>query len=402
MPIRDLQIRLTQVGVIRLGEKRLAASGKQYPAKLSTFRITSPSRHIIERAAAMFGGEVRDWPDGPAGPEFQVTTATDELPVFVLPQRIDPNLELWGNGHRQRMCDGVTERIRNVPCLCEQAARERYARQNRAWPADGRFQRDPRSDCKPTTRLSVALRDLADGQFKVEARGWNAASELPTKATVYLAMAQKPVPATLRLVVRKDAVLRIQPDGSEKVESREYVVPELDFGDLFTMREALTGGVDEAVRRRLSAAPQQRPAIEAEASPTLTPERVLDLLPHARSVAQVQQLWRDAKAAEALTDAVAAALTARAEELAPKPAVQPHTPEQPEAAATSESDVLEVEVEPDPDEVWTQIQAAAHANGWNADAIEKRVQARFNKDSGSINGWQMQQLLDAIEKGEVE
>jgi hypothetical protein len=297
------------------------------------------------------------------------------------------------------MCDGVTERIRNAPCLCEAAARQRYAQQSRPWPADGRFQRDPRSDCKPTTRLSVALDGVADGQFKVEAHGWNAASELPTKATVYLAMAQKPVPAILRLVVREDAVLRIQPNGQEKVESRTYVVPELDFGDLFTMRQALSGGVDEAVRRSLSA-PQQRPALEA--TPTLTAGRVLEQIPLARNVTQVQQLWRDAKAADVLTDEVKAALTARATELTPKaadrPATEPSAPE-PQAAP---AEVVEAEVEPDQDALWMEIQALAKGQGWNAEALEQRVIARFSKDSGSINGWQMQEFIAAVEAGEVK
>lgn len=400
MPIKDLQRRLTQVGVIRLGEKRTAASGKSYPAKLETFRVTSPSRAIVERVAEKFGGEVRDWPDGPSGPEFQVVTTAKELPVFVLPQRIDPNLELWGNRHRQRMCDGVTERIRNAPCLCEAAARQRYAQQNRPWPADGRFQRDPRSDCKPTTRLSVAM-DIADGQWKVEAHGWNAASELPTKATVYLAMAQKPVPAILRLVVRKDAVLRIQPNGQEKVESREYVVPELDFGDLFTMRQALAGGVDEAVRRSLAAAPHQRQAIEAEAAPTLTPERVLAQIPLARNVPQVQQLWRDAaKAGDAvLTDEVKAALTARAKELEQPADESEATPPPAEPRA---EEAVEVELEPDLNETWMQIQGVAAEHGWNSDALEQRITARFNKPSDEINGWQMQDFIAAVKAGEVQ
>lgn len=405
MPIKDLQRRLTQVGVIRLGEKRISKNGRPYPAKLSTFRITSPSRDLIERAAAMFGGEVRDWPDGPSGPEFQVTTASSELPVFVLPQRIDPNLELWGNRHRVRMCDGETERIRNVPCLCEQAARQRYAQQRRPWPEDGRFQRDPRSDCKPTTRLSVSLADLSDGQFKIEAHGWNAASELPTKATVYLAMAQRPVPATLRLAVRTDAVLRVQPDGSEKVESREYVVPELDFGDLFTLREALTGGVDAAVGRALAAALQQRQAIAAEPlqveSTRLTPARVVEMSKLARNVGQVQQLWRDAIAAEAMNDDVAAVLTARAEELAPTADRRDETPTTPEPDPVPPAEVVEGEVEPDPDALWMQIQALAGAKGWNTAGIEERIYARFKKTTDEVDGWQMQAFIAAVNGGEV-
>ena len=50
MPIdnRLLQKRLTQVGVIHLGEKRTGNNGKQFPAKLETFRLTSPSKAVRE------------------------------------------------------------------------------------------------------------------------------------------------------------------------------------------------------------------------------------------------------------------------------------------------------------------------------------------------------------------
>lgn len=413
MSIKNMQQRLTQVGVIRLGEKRTASSGKEYPAKLETFRITSPSRDLVERAAALYGGEVRDWPAGPSGPEFQVTTKTAELPVYVLPQRIDPNLELWGNRHRVRFCDGETERIRGVACLCEQAARQRYARTGRPWPEDGRFIRDPRVDCKPTTRLSVMLADLSDGQWKVEAHGWNAAAELPTKATVYLALAQKAVPAILRLKVRKDAVLRIQQDGSEKVESREYVVPELDFGDLFTARQALTGGINQAIERALQGrerlALESGPATPAEASrgEKLTPAQVVKLAGLAKNVAQVQALWKDANRDGVLTDEVKSVLEGRAAELKPQPAQQVKPTSAPPAApadeplAADDEPPVEGEVEPDTDELWTQIMAAAGKKKWNSNALEQRITGRFNKSSSDINGWEMEQFLAEVKSGAI-
>ena len=43
MPIKTVQKRLTQVGVIRLGEQRVSGNGNNYPAKLETLRFTSPS-----------------------------------------------------------------------------------------------------------------------------------------------------------------------------------------------------------------------------------------------------------------------------------------------------------------------------------------------------------------------
>lgn len=404
MPItpRLLQQRLTQVGVIRLGEKRLSKNGRPYPAKLETFRVTSPSRQVIEKVAEMFGGEVRDWPDGPTGPEFQVTTTTNELPVYVLPQRIDPNLELWGNRHRVRLCDGETEKIRNTSCLCEQSARQRYQRAGRPWPEDGKFQRDPRSECKPTTRLSVMLQDVSDGQWKVEAHGWNAAAELPTKATVYLALAQKPVPAVLRLRIRTDAILTIQPDGSEKVESREYAVPELDFGDLFNARIALTGGMDAAVTRALTGG--GRPAIGAAPAPveaaddgdneeTATRVDFYALAKLARDADAIRKLWTQAKQVDALNDALAAHLKERAAALEAKPA-QAHGP----------VEVVEAEVEPDRDEVWTAILREAKTHDWNLPTVEAKYRERMGHDPSeeAATGWKYTEFLTALRNGEVQ
>lgn len=406
MPIMQLQKRLTQVGVIRLGEKRLSKNNKQYPAKLETFRLTSPARWIIEAAAAKYGGEVRDWPDAPDGPQFQVTTTSKALDVYVLPQKIDPNLELWGNRHRVRFCNGVTERIRNTPCLCEAAARVRYQRAGMEFPEDGRFARDPRSDCKPTTRISVALADVADGQWKVEAHGWNAAAELPTKASVYLELTQRPVPAVLRLNLRKDAVMTIE-NGAEKVESREYVVPELDFGDQFTIRQALSGGVDAAVARALEAQ-RERPAIEAA---KLTEAAVLDLAEGLDTVEALQDLWRAAGKDGALTEAVKQVLQQRVNEIqaaaakpADKRAPEPTTPPAPPAVVPPVTQVVDAETEPDRDEVWGSIVREAKKFGWNLSALKAKYAERMGHDAddeAEASGWKYQEFLTALKAGEV-
>jgi hypothetical protein len=57
MPIDTLVPRLTQVGVIRLGQQLISAkTGKPYPSKLDTFRITTPSQRIAGDIAELFGG----------------------------------------------------------------------------------------------------------------------------------------------------------------------------------------------------------------------------------------------------------------------------------------------------------------------------------------------------------
>jgi hypothetical protein len=192
VPIKELQQRLTQVGVIRLGEQRMSKNNKPYPAKLDTFRVTSPSKELVEAVAALYGGQVTAWPDGPGGGQWQVTTKATEIPVHVLPQKIDPNYELWGNGFRSRLCDGETERIRNAPCFCAVDRAETEAN-------GGTWVRDARRHCKPTTRVSVMLSDVPSlGTFKLESHGWNAAAELPTLAMALLNQVHQPVPAILR------------------------------------------------------------------------------------------------------------------------------------------------------------------------------------------------------------
>lgn len=376
MPIKDLQKRLTQVGVIRLGGPK---TDPRRPGKrLETFRFTSPSKALIDAVASLYGGTVQPW-QSPSGPQWEVISGASEIPVMVPPQRIDPNYELWGNGFRARMCDGETERIRNVACLCSPEKRE----------------------CKPTTRMSLMLAEVPSlGTFRLESHGWNAAAELPMLAESIEAALQ-PIPARLEIQARQKKELDPSKPADKQILTKNFLVPVLHF-DFVTPAQAFGGQIAAAARNAL--APAQRQAIAAEPEQVeatkLTPERVLQMAPLVRNVKQLQDLWKDAAAQDALTDEVKSALTARAEEVKPKPAEPSAEPE--EAPGVVDVDVVEGDTdEPDPDAVWMLIQAAAHAKGWNADAIEERVIARFNRDSGSINGWQMQQFLDAIKAGEI-
>lgn len=313
MSIKTLQSRLTQVGVIRLGQKLPTNSGKLRPAKLETLRFTSPSRQLIDVIADLYGGDVKDW-TAPTGPQFEVITEAKEVAVLVPPQRIDPNLEHWGNGYRDRMCDGETEAIRKAPCLC--AAGETAGR-----PLD------PRDVCKPTTRMSLMLAEVPTlGTFKLESHGWNAAAELPMLAAS-IQSAPQPIPARLAVEVREKKDFDPSKPQGKQIESKVFMVPVLHF-DWLTPAQAFGGELGSAARAALGASSAERQAIEAAKTeqPKLTAEDALTLAGETETVEQVQELWRDAAHAEVLTGELKAVLKARAAELSPKPAPQPQAP----------------------------------------------------------------------------
>lgn len=405
MSIKNLQTRLTQVGVIRLGEKRKAASGKEYPAKLETFRVTSPSKPLIESVSGLLGGEVRPW-QSKTGPEWEVVTNATEIAVHVPPQVIDPNYELWGNGFRARFCDGETERIRGAACLCEAAARLRYDRAKLPWPADGMFERNPKEDCKPTTRITLMISDIpaGAGTFKLESHGMNAAAELPALSAA-IAAANQPIPATLRLQQREGGVMKIV-DGREKVEARKYAVPVLDFFGLFTPRQAFSGQLESAIQNAIGSGNQQ--AIEA---PKLTEGDVLDQAEGLKTVEELQQLWRRAASDGALTDPVKQVLQGRVDEIRAaesKPAAAKAVETAPPAAAPAPvppvTTVVDAETEPDRDDMWGAIVREAKNANWNLTTLYAKYQERMGHspdDEAQASGWKYQEFLTALKKGEV-
>jgi len=60
VPILDIQQRSRELGRIRIGQTQPTKSGKSRPAKLDRFRLTSASRPLLERVAALYGGTVRE------------------------------------------------------------------------------------------------------------------------------------------------------------------------------------------------------------------------------------------------------------------------------------------------------------------------------------------------------
>lgn len=168
MPLLDLQRQLRRLGKLRMGDTVETSGGKTRPAKLDTWRITSPSRPIVDELARIHGGEVEAWAS-PDGPQWEVVTNTDTLDVVVPPgdYALSQWNEQWSVGGCQRRCDGYTETLTGLACMCPADGAER-----RALAAKGEA-------CKPTTRLIVIVPEAPDlGAFLLETHGFYAAVEL--------------------------------------------------------------------------------------------------------------------------------------------------------------------------------------------------------------------------------
>lgn len=204
-PIIDLQRRMVEVGRIRAG-----ASEDGRPRKLECWRLTSRDRERLERAATLWGGELRQWEGRPG--EWELYTERDTLPIMLMPGHAPTTwLELWSQGGCQRRCDGVHELLSDGPCLC----------------GDER-------ECRPTTRLSVLLPDLPGiGCWTITSTGWHAAAELAGCAELIQRAAAQGIllPARLRLEQRT---------SMRGGQVRRYVVPVIDID--VSLRELLALG----------------------------------------------------------------------------------------------------------------------------------------------------------------
>lgn len=277
-PLLDRQRQGVRLGSIRIGTK-IVSNGKSRPAKLDTFRLTSPDRVKIDAAAALYGGEVRPWkPNDGAGQQWEVVTTVDRLPVRVPPGNpVQQDYELW-TATRQRLCDGVTERMKGQPCQCpaDLMARKQAAASGGA--------------CKPITRLSLILADLPGlGVWTLSSTGDSAADELAATAELLQAAELKGVmlPATLRLEQRESR-------GSG--ELHKYPVPVLDVAasmialesGTFTPARALPATGEPSPAPQLAAPAAEAPPVPLP--PDLSPQKVADLARTATHLDQIRAL----------------------------------------------------------------------------------------------------------------
>lgn len=383
MPLIDAQRRHNRTGAIRIGNQvptgKFHKDGrpKMRPAKLDTFRVTSPHRDVVDAVADLFGGTVVPW-EGPKGPEFEVVTRRRELPVLVPRQTIDPNYEMWGNRFRARLCDGARERIRNTPCLCTKwddhdhdfrfgqncavcsviRGREGAPHQH-AYVSGFCSECGRRRACKPTTRVNVMIRGVPSiGVFKVESHGINAATRLPAMADM-VAEAPVPLPATLGMRFEDQPRLVVDAGGRESVQVRQFWVPELHW-DWLTPDMAYAGSarLEAAARAQIAASGGQEvlPALAAAPhgddpvdpdEPPLTPDDVRRELAACTNGMQVRELWNRAKASGIRDDRLADELKVKAATL--PPIEQPPAPREPEpepdpGPPAGEPDVVDAEI----------------------------------------------------------
>lgn len=201
-PLINLQRRLTEAGRIRAGEK----TDKGAPKRLSTWRITSPHRHLIDEAAERYGGTVKSW-RSPVGDEWEVVTAANTLNVLLMPNySLSHSYEHWaGPSKCERRCDGLIESISGQPCLCNLAD----------------FTGE---ECDLHTRLTVALPELTTMHgWRLESKGQNAARELAggMELAEALAIGRAFIPAKLILTEKRG-----QKDG----HATRWVQPVIDLG----------------------------------------------------------------------------------------------------------------------------------------------------------------------------
>lgn len=265
MAILTLQKRARSLGRIRIGQVVPTSNGKTRPEKLDRFRLTSPSKELLDKAAALYGGTVQEWtPQGGGAKQWEVLTDSRRIPIMVPPQPVTQFLETWAGGICVHRCDGYTELISGEQCD----------------PEDQRH-----LDARPTTRLNVVLRDVEGiGVWRLESKGWNAAMELPDAAE-FLAQAGGYVEGWLSLEERVSR--SFGQDG--KPQTRRFMVPIIEID--VTPAE-LMAGRGRVQPPELEGPVPKVPELEAGASTDPYAEHFARL-EAAASIPELQQLWKD-------------------------------------------------------------------------------------------------------------
>lgn len=376
MPISPLvlQRRHAELGRIRLGAKeqftRRDGSAGTRPAKLDRFRFTSPQRGLIEAVAALYGGTVKAW-DSSGKPEFEVLTTAQSLPVIVVKGGLTQWMEFWSSGGCIHRCDGERNVLTDSPCDLREMVQV------------GREAVNPHSEAKPTTRLSVMLRDVESlGVWRMETHGWNAAAEIPAMAELAMFVGDL-VPATLHLVER-----RAIKDG----KTSRFVVPVLDLmvskQRLVEIVGAQTGG----------GAIEAAPGVAAIAAPPMPDYGAL--IADATTVEECRALWTQAQTAGHLGPDLDAAIRARVEQVTPTPAQLPAPEPAPPARehAADEGRAL-----PDSGSVWAQIVAEGGERGWTTSTLADAFDAFAGGISvADADAWTLEGFLTALQNGQIE
>lgn len=199
--ITDIEPRVFESGRIRIGQQVPTSNGKTRPAKLENFRLTSGDKGKLDKAAELWGGEVKNWEGSPNGKQWELITESNDIPVIVPPAQMAFSqwYETWSGGGCLRRCDGNWESLSDSMCPCKSEAER---------------------SCKAHSRLSLILPDLDGiGLWRLDSQGFYAAAELA--GTVQLIQ---------NLGLLLEATLRLQQRSSKKDgKTVRYAVPTLDI-----------------------------------------------------------------------------------------------------------------------------------------------------------------------------
>jgi hypothetical protein len=278
-PLLDVQQRSRELGRLRIGAKTVTDGGKERPTKLDAFRFTTNSPTVARHVADTYGGQARPWEGGTQAWEVFTEATSFDVMVPAGELALSQWHELWDAGGCKRRCDGVTESLTQVPCLCPPPGPDRLALSQQG------------QACKPTTRVNVILPDIPDiGVWRFESHGYYAAVEIGGTAELLSRArdAGQIVPAALRLEQRS------RTSGGQ---TKRYPVVVLEVK--VTLRELLEGaGTD--IRQSLPPAPTPRAAIEAAARPVRPTaedaQGLYELAVAATSREQLVELGKEARA----------------------------------------------------------------------------------------------------------
>jgi len=228
MTLEGIRPKVNEIGRIRLGEK--AQNGA--PKSLSTFRLTSYDKNVLDAAQAIYGGTVAAWKDAPDPGMYQLITSVAAIDILIprALQNVTQSYELWTGGACQRRCDGrlcVLPEQDVVGCLCT---------------ADGLSGAD--RECDVITRLSVILPRLPGlGVWRLDTGGWHAATTIPATLDLLMALDNRSmVPAVLRAVQRSSKGVE-----KGKAVTHRFVVPVLDAPGI-TIGQLVDGAAHDAAQ----------------------------------------------------------------------------------------------------------------------------------------------------------
>lgn len=236
MPIIEIQRRYRELGRLRLGRK----SAKGAPQRLGTWRFTSPDRRLLDAAAEAFGGEVAKWGAAPTeGDQYELMSEAKELRVYVPPQDLASSMfyELWSRGGVKRRCDGETEYLAGVDCICN---------------------REGKRSCSITSHLCVMLPQLPDvGVWRVRTSSWNAAAEIPSTVDLLKRIHDE---GALPLAILGIESRTVVSEG----QTKHFVLPVLKYPS--SIAEAEAAGIPILSHRRDAPVLEDgRPALPADA-----------------------------------------------------------------------------------------------------------------------------------------